>query len=524
MRLSGVMVFSLAMIWPGRADYFDATGYRELAVKLGASLPDGTGVGVTQVEYGNPNYLPQTGSGTFAGGGSYFAGKTFTAKSGGTDASGHSFDVGAHFYSLNTNPAAGRASFTPGISVVDVYRMDPAGGNTSWTRQGWLEPGSTTAPLIENRAVQNHSWISAGSSGSAMDDNDSLRRLDFAIRRDGFLPVTGVNNGESAVPALMASAYNNLAVGLSSGAHSRGGVAAWLDGPGRQKPEMVAPLDYTSFSTALVSSATALLRQAADSQGTNASRPETLKAILLAGATKEEFPGWSRTTTAPLDPIFGAGELNIHHSWHILAGQGQAANQTVPRPDAAWSRVTLTTSTTADYLLRVPPGSVGETFSAIAAWNRVITDVGPGSTFQMSVAPLANYQLSLARLPVTGSPVVLDESLSSLENVEHIYQTGLRSGTYRLRLSLANGSNVPAAVAWRLQPVPHRPGILLSQTATHDVLSLTGLLPGQAYLIQSSAGLSGWNPVQAFTATGTTFSWTGVKQSGRRFYRLAATE
>jgi hypothetical protein len=524
MRLFRVVALSLVLVPRGQADYFDATGYRELAAELGASLPDGSGVGVTQVEYGNPEYLPQAGSGTFLGSGAYFGGKTFSAQSGASDGSGHAADVGLHLYSLNTNPAAGRASFTPGIGVIDLYRVDPGETSTAWTQQAWLRPGTNIAPLTEARAVQNHSWISVGNAGSADEDNEALRRLDFAVRRDGFLPVTGVNNGASAVPALMASAYNNLAVGLSSGAHSTGGVVSWLDGPGRQKPELVAPLDYTSFSTPLVGSAAALLRQTAGTQGPNASRPETIKAILLAGATKEEFPGWTRTATAPLDPVYGAGELNIAHSWHILAGLEQAPNQTTARPGSAWSMVTLTTNTTANYLVRVPPGSVGETFSAIAAWNRVVNDIGPGNTFIMSVATLANYQLSFARVPASGNPVVLDQSISSLENVEHIHQTGLPSGTYRLRLSLASGSNVPAAVAWRLQSAPHRPGISLSQTATSDALTFTGLLPGQAYLIQSSANLSRWDPVQAFTATGTTFAWTGAKQPGRLFYRLAATD
>ena len=514
----------LFSVLSSRADYFDDTGYRALATELGAGLPDGTGVEVTQVEFGNPEYLPQAGSGSFPGSGSYFAGKTFNAQSGASGASGHAFDVSAHFFSLNANPLAGRASFTPGITTIDLYRVDSEGGSTSWTSEAWLKPGTFRAPLTEDRAIQNHSWISPGSSGSAVEDNDSLRRFDFAIRRDGFLAVTGVNNGTSTVPALMASAYNNLAVGLSSGAHSTGGVASWLDGPGRQKPEIVAPLDYTSFSTALVSSAGALLRQAANSQGGNAVLPETLKAILLAGATKEEFPGWSRTPTAPLDPVFGAGELQIRNSWHILTGLQQSANLAAPRPDFAWSMVTLTTSTTADYLLRVPVGAMGEALSVTAVWNRIINDAGPGNSFVMSVVPLADYQLKLTRVPATGMEVMVDESISTAENVEHLYQRNLPSGTYRIRLSLASGSAVPAALAWRLTSVPHRPGITLTRNSSTDSLGFTGLLTGQSYLIQGSPDLTVWSPEHAFTATGPVFSWTSSSSGPRRFYRLAAVD
>ncbi len=516
--------FLLVSVLPGRADYFDDTGYRALAAELGAALPDGTGVAVTQVEFGDPDYLPQAGGGSFTGSGSYMAGKTFTAKSGACGASGHAFDVGAHFYSLNTNPLAGRASFAPGITTIDVYRVDSADSSTSWTAQAWLDPGISSAPLTESRAIQNHSWISLGSSSSAVQDNDSLRRFDFAIRRDGFLAVTGVNNGASAVPALMASAYNNLAVGLSSGGHSTGGVPSWLDGPGRQKPEIVAPLDFTSFSTALVSAAGALLRQSANSQGGNAVLPETLKAILLAGATKEEFPGWSRTPAAPLDPVFGAGELHVGHSWHILAGLQQAPNLTAPRSDRAWSVVSLTAGGTADYLLHVPAGFVGDALSVTAVWNRIINHTGRGNSFAMTVVPLADYQLRLTRVPVTGPEAMVDESISEAGNVEHLYQKTLRSGTYRLRLSLASGSGVPVALAWRLAAIPHRPGIALTHAAGTDLLRFTGLLAGQSYLIQSSPDMSFWNPEQAFTATGPEFSWTGSTSGLRRFYRLAAVE
>ena len=118
LRLLFFPALLLIPVFTSRADYFDDTGYRALAAELGAALPDGTGVSVTQVEFGDPDYLPQAGSGSFAGTGSYLAGKTFTAKSGASAASGHAFDVGAHFYSLNTNPSAGRASFAPGITTV----------------------------------------------------------------------------------------------------------------------------------------------------------------------------------------------------------------------------------------------------------------------------------------------------------------------------------------------------------------------------------------------------------------------
>lgn len=508
----------------GWADYLDEVGYRLLLAELGPAMPTGEGVGVTQVEFGLPEYLPEGGSGVFPGTGS-FAGKTFTAKSGASDASWHAVAVGSHFFSLNTDPLLGRATMSPGIASVDVYRVDSPNSPTSWLDDRFLKPGAGREPLVETRAVQNHSWISFAVSGDAAVDNDLLRRLDFAVRRDGFLPVTGVNNGASTVPSLMASAYNNLAVGLSSGGHSTGGVVSWLDGPGRQKPEVVAPLEATSFATGLVSSGAALLRQAGAALGdVAAGRPETVKAVLLAGATKEEFPGWSRSATSPLDPVFGAGEMNISHSWHIMTGGGQAADAPTARPDRAWAYATLGTAGTADYWLSVPPGRVGTELSAVACWNRVITDSAPGVGFSMVIAPLADYQLSLARAPLAGPAVMVDESRSAVENVEHIHQKQLPSGRWRLRLSLAGGASAPAALAWRLETAPHRPDIAISRAGTVDALTFSGLLEGQAYVIQSSDSLASWTAETTFTAGSTTFSWTNHSGTPRRFYRLAATD
>ena len=524
MRIRHFLLCLLPLRGVVHADYFDDTGYLILAAALGNVLPNGAGLRITQVEFGDPQYLPEMGTATFAGVAALMSGKSFTAKSGASAGSAHAFMVGEHFYGLNSNPGLGRAGFTPGISMIDLYRVDPEESVTSWTAEAGLTPNDTTAPLTELAVVQNHSWISTGSSLSAFGDNDILRRFDFAIVRDGYLAVTGVNNGASAVPALMASAYNNLAVGSSDGNHSIGGVPSWVNGPGRQKPEITAPLDYTSFSTALVSSAGALLRQGANAQGGAAIRPQTLKAILLAGATKEEFPGWTHTPTTPLDAVFGAGELNIANSWYILSGLEQAANLATARPDFAWAAATLTTTTTADYRLSIPPGFTGEALSAVVCWNRIVRDANPGPAFVMAVDTLADYNLTLARLPMTGSPVVLEESLSTDHNLEHVYRRALPSGTYRLRLSLGAGSNVPASLAWRLTPVAHRPGITLTQIGGQDHLNFTGLITAQSYLVQSSPDLSSWSPQLAFTAMGPAFTWNTTSLAGRRFYRLAATD
>ncbi len=194
-------------------------------------------------------------------------------------------------------------------------------------------------------------------------------------------------------------------------------------------------------------------------------------------------------------------------------------------PDKAWSLATLTTGTTADYLLTVPPGETGEVLSAMAVWPRIITDSHSGSGFTASVAKLADYNLLLQRVPASGSVVTVDQSVSTIENLEHIYQRNLPSGTWRLRLNLAGGGgNVPAAVAWRLHRVPHRPGISLQRAGGQDTLTFTGLVTGQRYLIQNSGTPDNWATVNDFTADSDRFTCSVPQSASRWFYRLAAAD
>lgn len=63
--------------------------------------------------------------------------------------------------------------------------------------------------------------------------------------------------------------------------------------------------------------------------------PSLIKSILLAGASKAPFPGWSRSEDRPLDEIYGAGRLDVFHSHRILTG-GTHGPGTHPVPEAGW--------------------------------------------------------------------------------------------------------------------------------------------------------------------------------------------
>lgn len=511
-----------------RADYLEETGYYALRAMEGDALPDGSTVTVTQVESGGRGYLPEAGEGTFTASGSWFAGRTFRARSGESQASSHARDVAMHFFGANQNPSRGRAGMTPGIPLIDFYNSSGPDAD-SWLGGAWLRPGSAS-PRVEIRAVQNHSWITNLTATSAAGLNDSLLRLDYAIVRDGFLCVAAVNNftgdgDRPPVPALLASAYNVLSVGLTSGGHSSGGTPEGIDGPGRVKPEIVAPLDYTSFATALVSSAGALLRAKADVIGPEAGRPETLKAILLAGATKDEVPGWSNSPDQPLDPLYGAGELNVLHSWRILTGARPSADR--PTPDAGWDHLNLDPGESVSWAFRVASGESVPEFSAVAVWNRIVRDAdGPG--FRPVAEPRTNYDLSWEpEDPEVPDPAAAAHSRSTLENVEHIFLRNVPPGTWRLTLSNHSGPAVPVAVAWRLSRIPAglpevEPAIIAGSSVR---LRFRGLVPGRTYQVQVHSGSGDWTPAESFAAAAANQEWidSGAAR-GRRFYRLALLE
>ncbi|HWB04377.1 MAG TPA: hypothetical protein VG796_15210 [Verrucomicrobiales bacterium] len=509
-------VFSAATALPAFGNYADDTGYNQLKAELGAALPTGNSVGMTQVEAtpATAAYLPEAGIGTFAGTG-YWTGKSFTAKSGPGILSDHAFFVGEHLYGSNTDPDRWRASMSPAVVNIDNWNAN------DW-QSGFLSPGGQ-APVVETKAVQNHSWVNDATAANAITIRDLVRRQDFSVNRDNYVCCVGLNNGESTpINDVFASAYNVISVGRSDGIHSRGTTTSDMDGAGRRKPEIVAPLDATSFATPYVSSAAALLREKADLINTaNARKAKTLKAVLLAGATKGEFPLWEKSATHPIDSIFGAGELNVYNSYFILDGGEQPAGAATARPDMAWDNQSLNAAGTADYRLTVPAGMYGAELSAFIVWHRTLTNTTP-PLFTLQPDSLVNFDLTLLRDPSAGgAAVTLDSSTSTLYNIEHVWKKNLPAGNYRLRVSRGAGSAHDYSIAWRLMNLPHQPLITFAFNGANIDFTFTGLLLEQPYKFQSSADLSAWTDLTSFTATAVSRTFSTPRPAGARaFFRL----
>jgi hypothetical protein len=427
-RLTALLL-TLATALPVRADWKDDVGYTRLLQTFTSGVPTALSSGVTQVEApvdANGSFMPNAANAEMTG-------KTLNRFGTATTSSWHATDVGRFFY-------GNASSLIPATGTVDVYHVN------SWP----LGSG-------DSRGVQNHSWISIYDplnpppGGIDAEVEGINAQLDYYINTLGFVCVVGVNNGSTsstALPDLLCQGYNNISVGLSNGNHSAGFTTR--DGAGRIKPDIVAPDPYyTSFSTPKVASAAGLLVQKITDTAfspalSTADTPRVVKALLLAGATKEEFPSWARTSARPLDLRYGAGELNTLLAYNILLSGRVSGSNSAIRPHTAWAAESV--SGTKTYFLDIPSGSAASRLSAALIWHRSVN--------QFLNASLANLDLKLySVIPDTFTlGTVVDSSLSTVDNVEHLYQATLAPGRYALQVTLTSGNPTAYALAWRTSP------------------------------------------------------------------------
>ena len=444
-------------------------GYDDLSALLGASVPDGANTSVIQVEAGS-NWFPDTANADFAG-------KTIidlgVPSSPGT--SNHATNVGRRFYGTNL-------SFTPAITDVGVY--DVNGFLFNFLQFNML-PVST--PWTTDRRVANHSWVGS----NFVDENDDpvpeatadvLRRLDWVIHEDEYINIAGPNNGGSARP-LLTTAYNVVTVGRTDAAHLQ--TVSALDSvyiSGRPAIHVVAPQPSSSTAAPYGSSVAVLLIEAAQnnpgwSSGSttnrsgdtlyNAERSETIKAAMMAGATRFRMNTLANgniidyrvnpanQTDNGLDWRYGAGQIDVYDSYLILAAGEQASNQ-----DGGAGPVGFTgfdydpafggsagSNNVAEYDLGT--ASAGQLLAASLVWNIDVTGPAGPSAFNTATEL---YDLNLQLIDTTGGGnTVVASSTSSIDNTETIYFELVPGNDYRLRVD-ESGSNFnwDYALAWRV--------------------------------------------------------------------------
>ena len=433
------------------ADIKEDVGYTQLANELGSALPDGAGVAVLQVEAGD-NFAPDSTN-------VQFAGKTFQDLSNPPSPapSGHASGVGSRFYGLTS-------SIAPAISSIDIY------GVNSFLFE-FLNIGSSAGPGQLASRVANHSWVGGylvDSNGNDVPASTSnlLRRLDWLIEEDEFVSVAAPSPSGSDKP-LLTTAFNVMTVGRTSGVQLSTVTA--IDSiyvAGRSAIHLVVPESVTSNAAAHGSAAAVLLIDAAHanpawSDGStsnrngaviyNAERSETIKAALMAGASRFTF---NTSTTANvqdyrlaaanqtdngLDWRYGAGQLNINNSYNILAAAEQPSLQDgggvsplmmgfdyVPKFGGRRG-----SDTVAEYDLGTATGN--QFFAASLVWN---LDVGGGSTFFSPISTLRDLNLYLVDT-TSGVDTIVASSLSSVDNTENIWFELVSGHNYQIRVESA---------------------------------------------------------------------------------------
>ncbi len=449
MKLHVAEAVFIGMILPvvGLAGWKDDVGFTALQARLGGSTPTGLGIAVTQVEGTDSNgyYMPNTAS-------TQFTGKTINNVTGSSSGiSAHATIVASYYYGLTM-------SLSPGIDPIDVYEVN------HWLNDGLLRLRTRYDPYNETRRIQNHSW--AGSTGDNAVDIDALRRIDLLAERDGIVIVTAVENGTgTAIPKILSSAYNNIAVGLSNGVSSYGPTL--IDLAGRVKPDIVVPPpatyhSKTSYVAPIVAGSASLLLQTTDANYaylTQSQKALLAKALLMTGATKLEFPDWrkgfatpSTDGSVPLDYRYGAGELNIDNSHRILTAGEQEASATSDVSVTGWDIGTASSTTARQYFFDVPAPATFyvHKLSILVTWYRKITSsTGNPRVFTPSLANI-NLRLYTADGFVRGD--LLDQSISSIDNIEHIYIYGLPAGRYVFEIT--SNASWAYAVAWDLTQSP----------------------------------------------------------------------
>lgn len=463
------------------ADYKDDVGYGELRTLLGSGIPTGAGVRVVQAEASAveetdsnfPIYAPRVAD---------FPGKTFLfpGSKPSTSVSGHATSVGGRFY--------GTGGFSNGITEIASYEAG------DWLTG--LHTDTAGSPFNASR-IANHSWIATRDPNT--DFGTVLRLVDRQVHVNEFIQVAAMNNRISDAP-LLGSAFNVIAVGRTDAEHDFGSDPVdTVYGGGRTRPDLVVPQTTTSAATPLVASAAAVLVETGHKGGSNlstgattidgvgivynAERSETVKAALMAGADRftantsstaniADYRAAGHQTANGLDDRFGAGQLNILHSYEIIAGGEQNSLEDGGSPggiraagfdyDNAFGG--LASNLTATYQITA---LADLKLTASLVWNLgVANDSSLDTTW---------YDLDL-ELFDSSLNQQLAVSTSSVDNSEHIWIDLLAGHNYELRVKSAetNRFSWDYALAWHLVPLQAAP-VPLPGAASLFLTAITAL-------------------------------------------------
>jgi hypothetical protein len=418
--------------------------YQQLRNEIGNSLPTGAN---TMVAHSEPELVTGTDQFYPLETSPHFTGKSFIYGSGSHEASTHATEVGENFYGNFDSPAPG----------IDEIRLYTAGG---WLGSNYLRHSTTQFPQFSAARVANHSWISDNDDQST----NILQRMDYLVEKDDFIQVAGVNNRPNNVNTpvdVFAGGMNTILVGTTLGGHSTGtniGLASPYV-PGRTRPHLVAPGSVaTSFTAPLVAGTAAMLVDTAHTRPalsngsvqTSVGRAnltiqhgetsEVIRAILLAGADRQElFAGgaetWSINTAEGLNSKYGAGELDVYNSYHILAGGEHNSWDANPKEIRIYGwdyDAAFVSNTTKTYRFTIEEGT--REFAASLAWNLDINLV-PNAPSGVVADPSPSLRNLNLRLRNMATDATIQQSIGTADVMENLYVPALGPGQYELIVS-----------------------------------------------------------------------------------------
>ncbi len=167
--------------------------------------------------------------------------------------------------------------------------------------------------------------------------------------------------------------------------------------------------------------------------------------------------GWSNSISAPLDPIQGAGLLQVKDAFDLLSSGQQAAGSITNKGwDFASVGGALASARTNTYNLSITNGEfANNTFelSATLTWFLPVTVLAPGS---YSLPPMPNLNLLL-----NSGGATLQMSTSRVDNVQLVWFTTNAAGTYSLAVATPSTSAVDYAVSWQAVAIPEPSALVL---------------------------------------------------------------
>lgn len=354
-RLAIVSLAAVLVACASPDEPVDPFGYDALRRELGNTVPDGSGVAVQLVE--SSADIKRTVDGVEKKIGTGFAPNAGSLEFSGKDIrvspivvrdySGHATGMGGRFF-------GNISSLAPGITEIHAFE------SMFWLGVA-LNVGRNRLPLAYPARISNHSWVGSADHPELPGTRNltALRRVDWLVATDEFVQVAGFNGNRES--PLLSSAWNVVSVSHVDGAYPAG--AANVGSPdypeGRTRPHVVVSEKNPSSATARVSSAAALLIETGHADAAlsndpagdwttnrngdrifNAERVEIVKAALMAGADRAfTGGGLHQPERAPngLDRHFGAGRLNVHGSYGVIAGGERNSVEDEPEGGGALS-------------------------------------------------------------------------------------------------------------------------------------------------------------------------------------------